>query len=145
MGKVLRINMADLSVKAEDNKDYEGFGGRGFTSMVVSKEVPPLCHPLGASNKVVISPGLLCGTSAANSGRLSIGAKSPLTGGIKESNVGGSAAQKLARLDIAGIIVEGLPVDDKLHYLVINNEGAELVPADDYKGLKNYDLVEKLR
>jgi len=145
MGKVLRINMADLSVKAEDNKDYEGFGGRGFTSMVVSKEVPPLCHPLGASNKVVISPGLLCGTSAANSGRLSIGAKSPLTGGIKESNVGGSAAQKLARLDIAGIIVEGLPADDKLHYLVINNEGAELVPADEYKGLKNYDLVEKLR
>ncbi len=145
MGKILRINVSDLSVNMDDNKDYEGLGGRGFTSTVISREVPPLCHPLGAANKLVISPGLLCGTSAANSGRLSIGAKSPLTGGIKESNVGGTAAQKLARLDIAGIVVEGAPSDDKLHYLVIDSEGAKLEPADEFKGLKNYELVEKLR
>ncbi|MFO8058563.1 MAG: aldehyde ferredoxin oxidoreductase C-terminal domain-containing protein [bacterium] len=145
MGKILRINMSDLSVHEEDNKDYEGYGGRGFTSMVVSREVPPLCHALGASNKLVISPGLLSGTSAANSGRLSIGGKSPLTGGIKESNVGGTAAQKLARLGVSGIIVEGMPEGDKPHYLVIDKEGARLAAADNLKGLKNYELVEKLR
>ena len=70
---------------------------------------PALCHPLGAENKLVIAPGLLSGTAAAMSGRLSVGCKSPLTGGIKEANAGGQAAQVLARLGYAAIILEGKP------------------------------------
>jgi aldehyde:ferredoxin oxidoreductase len=75
-----------------------GLGGRGLTSTVVAAEVEPTCHPLGAGNKLVIAPGLLSGTQAANSGRLSCGAKSPLTGTIKEANSGGTSAQMLAKL-----------------------------------------------
>ena len=77
--------------------------------------MPPLCHPLGADNKLVIAPGLLSGTAAAMSGRLSVGCKSPLTGGIKEANAGGQAAQVLARLGYAAIVLEGKPkADDPL-------------------------------
>ncbi len=142
---IYRVNMTEGKVSKEEIPEaYAGLGGRGLTSVVVNAEVPPTCHPLDANNKLVIAPGTLTGTAAANSGRLSIGAKSPLTGGIKESNVGGTSAQKLARLGIAGIVVEGQPEKDKLYTLHINAEGVELGSADDLKGLGNYDTVAKL-
>jgi aldehyde:ferredoxin oxidoreductase len=146
MDRIFRVNMSSLKVSEEKvSGEYHGLGGRGLTSMVVSKEVPPLCNPIGQHNRLVITPGLLTGTTAANSGRLSIGAKSPLTGGIKESNVGGTAATKLARLGIAAIIVEGRPEKGKLYGLAVNKDGAKLFPADDLKGLGNYELVERLQ
>ncbi len=88
--KIYRVNMSDLTSTIEDVPDaWAGMGGRGLTSTIVAEEVPPTCHPLGKHNKIVFAPGLLAGTVAANSGRLNVGAKSPLTGGIKESNAGG--------------------------------------------------------
>jgi aldehyde:ferredoxin oxidoreductase len=123
---------------------YAGLGGRGLTSTIVAAEVPPTCHPLDENNKLVLAPGLLTGTAAVNSGRLSVGAKSPLTGGIKESNVGGTSAQKLARLGIAAIVVEGKPENGKLFTLKLDSDGGELSPADELKGLGNYDTVTKL-
>ena len=104
--KIFRINMSDLTTSIEDvPEEWAGHGGRGLTSTIVAAEVKPTCHPLGPNNKLVIAPGLLSGTIAANSGRLSIGAKSPLTGTIKESNAGGTAAQILARAGCKAIII----------------------------------------
>ena len=71
MDKILRINVgAEGGPKATVTPlgEYEGMGGRGMTSMVVSKEVPPDCHPLGPENKLVIAPGLLTGSAASTSG-----------------------------------------------------------------------------
>ncbi|MGD9073466.1 MAG: aldehyde ferredoxin oxidoreductase N-terminal domain-containing protein, partial [Desulfobacterales bacterium] len=98
MDKILRIDMGaedGPKFRTEPLGGYAGLGGRAMTSAIVAKEVPPLCHPLGADNKLVIAPGLLSGTTAAMSGRISVGCKSPLTGGIKEANAGGQAAQVL--------------------------------------------------
>jgi aldehyde:ferredoxin oxidoreductase len=92
MDKILRINMgAEGGPKFSEEPlgEYAGLGGRIMTSTVVAKEVDPLCHPLSAENKLVIAPGLLSGTTAVMSGRISVGCKSPLTGTIKESNAGG--------------------------------------------------------
>ncbi|MBI4832238.1 MAG: hypothetical protein HY801_11960 [Candidatus Lindowbacteria bacterium] len=87
MKKLLRVNMADLTARFEEvPAEYAALGGRALTSTVISREVPPACDPIGRHNKLVIAPGLLAGTGAPCSERLSIGAKSPLTGGIKESN-----------------------------------------------------------
>ena len=99
MDKILRIDMgAEGGPKATEVPlgAYAGMGGRALTSGIVAKEVPPLCHPLGEDNKLVIAPGMLSGSIAAMSGRISVGCKSPLTGGIKEANAGGQAAQVLA-------------------------------------------------
>lgn len=146
MRKLIRIDMSKGTVRVEDlGGDYARLGGRALTSTIVTREVPPTCHPLGASNKLVIAPGLLSGTNCANSGRLSVGGKSPLTGGIKESNVGGNVAVKLGRMGIAGIVLENLPPAGRLFYLFINKDGAKLLGADEYKGLKNYDLDERLQ
>ncbi len=145
MNIIYRINMSDGNVtKEEVSDDYAGLGGRALTSAIVSREVIPTCHALDKHNKLVLAPGLLSGTPAACSGRLSVGAKSPLTGGIKESNVGGTASQKLARLGIAAIVVEGKPANGKLRALKVNKDGVKLVDADGLKGLGNYDTVEKL-
>ena len=148
MDKILRINMgSEGGPKATETPvgDYAGLGGRALTSALVSKEVPPLCHPLGADNKLVIAPGLLSGTTAAMSGRLSVGCKSPLTGGIKEANAGGQASQVLARLGYAAIVLEGKPEDDTLYKVFINKDGVKITPDSSLKMLGNYDLVEKIK
>jgi aldehyde:ferredoxin oxidoreductase len=146
MRKLIRVDMGKGKVSTESlDGEYGRLGGRALTSTVVSREVPPLCHPLGPQNKVVVAAGLLAGTTCANSGRLSIGGKSPLTGGIKESNVGGNAANKLGRLGIAGIVVENQAPPGRLSYLLVTKDGAQLLPADAYKRLKNYDLAARLQ
>src|SRR5512139_4317011 len=132
MDQVLRIDMSAKGgpqVKVEGLGEYAGLGGRALTSTVICKEVPPLCHPLGAENKLVIAPGLLSGTAAVMSGRLSVGCKSPLTGGIKESNAGGQAAAALAKLGHAAIVLEGKPADDVVYKIVISSAGV-IVSAD---------------
>jgi len=145
MDMLYRIDMTNLTVRSEKiGEPYAGLGGRALTSTIVATEVPPLCHPLSASNKLVFAPGLLSGTTAPCSGRLSVGGKSPLTGGIKESNAGGTAAQLLGRLGIAAVVLEGRPGDDQLYTLILSSDGGKLVPADDLKGLGNYDAVAKL-
>jgi aldehyde:ferredoxin oxidoreductase len=148
MDKVLRINMgADGGPAAvsEPVGAYAGLGGRCLTSTIVSKEVPPLCHALGEDNKLVIAPGLLSGTTAVMSGRMSVGCKSPLTGTIKESNAGGQPAQVLARLGYAAVILEGKPKDDALYKIFINKDGVRITPDNSLKRLGNYDLVEKMK
>jgi len=116
-----------------------------MTSLIVSKEVPPLCHPLGARNKLVIAPGLLSGTSASMSGRISIGCKSPLTSGIKESNSGGQPAQTLARLGYAAIIMEGKPEGNDLYKIIINKDKVKIDIDNSLKMLGNYDVVDKMK
>ncbi len=148
MDKIIRIDVgAAGGAKAVVTAlgDYEGMGGRGMTSMIVSTEVPADCHPLGPENKLVIAPGLLSGSAASTSGRMSFGCKSPLTGGIKESNSGGQAAQVLARLGYAAIVIEGEAPKDTLCKVFINADGVKISDASDFKGLKNYDLAEKIK
>jgi aldehyde:ferredoxin oxidoreductase len=145
MFKIVRVNMSDLSVKTEDiSEAYQGLGGRGLTSAVVAREVEPTCSPIGPTNKLIFAPGLLGGTNCANSGRISVGGKSPLTGTIKEANSGGQAGQYLSRLGVAAIIVEGMPQEGKLYKLFVGKDRFELTPADDLKGLRNYDTVDRL-
>jgi len=148
MDKILRINMgADGGPKATavDLGSYAGFGGRGLTSAIVSKEVPPLCHPLGEDNKLVIAPGLLSGSNAVQSGRISVGCKSPLTGGIKEANSGGQPSQILAKLGYAAIVLEGKPPEDKLYKILINKDGVTITPDNKLKMLGNYKLIDKMK
>lgn len=144
---ILRINMSAETpdVKVEPLGDYEGLGGRALTSAIVSREVDPLCHPLGADNKLVIAPGLLGGTAAAMSGRISVGCKSPLTGGIKEANSGGQAGHVLGRLGYAAIVLEGKSKSDDVYKIYINKDGVKIEKDNSLKMLPNYDLIEKIK
>ncbi len=144
--KLIRIDMTTQAIVEEDvPKEYHGLGGRGLTSVMINTEVSPTCDPLGSENKLIFAPGVLSGTKLVNSGRLSIGAKSPLTSGIKESNVGGTAAAALGRLGITAVVVEGQAPKGELYLLKIDETGtASLVSAQDKKGARTYDLVEHI-
>ncbi|MEJ2148548.1 MAG: aldehyde ferredoxin oxidoreductase C-terminal domain-containing protein [Chloroflexota bacterium] len=135
--KILRINMSTLEAVYEDVPEkWARWAGRGLTSAIVADEVEPTCHPLGPQNKLVIAPGWVTGTPAApSSGRTSFGGKSPLTGGIKESNAGGLSGQKIAKLGLAAIILEGMPADPgKWYKLIITKDGVEFQDASDVEG-----------
>lgn len=144
MKKILKVNMNTLQYRLENIlAPYANLGGRGLTSKIISEEIPPKADPLGAENKLIFAAGILAGTPFPNSGRLSIGAKSPLTNGIKEANSGGAAAQKLARLGIQALVVEGCAKE--LTSLKIDKNGVTFFPASHLKGLGNYKLIEELK
>lgn len=148
MREILRVDMSTLSVSREPLPEkWARYGGRALTSAIVFTEVPADADPLGADNKLVIAPGLLGGTSAPNGGRLSIGGKSPLTGGLKEANAGGQAAHALGKLEIAAVVVEGMPADPGARYmLVIEADGtAALERVDAWAGMGNYDLADAIK
>jgi aldehyde:ferredoxin oxidoreductase len=143
--KIYRVNMATLTVSSEDVPEkWKMLGGRGLTSTIVAQEVKPTCHPLGKYNKLVFAPGLLTGTACANSGRLSAGAKSPLTGTIKESNAGGTAAQYLVRLGIKALIIEGLPEKETYYHLHVDKSGVTIREEKELVGKWNYELMKLL-
>ena len=149
---ILRINMTDLTYRVEDVPEaYKHLGGRGMTSSIVADEVPPLCHPLGPNNKLVFSPGMLTGTAAPTSSRVSAGAKSPLTGGIKESNAGTSWARDLAAMQVKAMVVEGQP-KAKGKFWGVNlawdaaagKPKVEFFDATEYAGKSLYEVFPKV-
>ena len=144
--KFIRVNMNDKTAATEEVPEaYMGLGGRGLTSIMINGEVPPKCDPLGPENKLIFAPGLLSGTNLVNTSRLSVGAKSPLTGTIKESNAGGTVAAALGRLGISAIIVEGQVTESDLNILRIDENGEpRFDTAEAYRGMRTYALVEKL-
>ena len=108
--RIVRVNARDGRIEPSPvPTDMERWGGRQLIAHVMKAEVPPTCAPLGRRNRLIFAPGWLAGTAVPTSGRLSIGGKSPLTGGIKEANVGGEPGQKLARIGIRALIVEDAP------------------------------------
>ena len=145
MDKIFRVNMSTLSTTVEDVPTrWAGLGGRALTSTIVAEEVIPTCHPLGENNKLVFAPGLLSGTAAANSGRMSCGAKSPLTGTIKESNSGGTSAQMFGRMGIKALIIEGLPKGDDWFSLHVTKDGVTIAKANELAGKGNFTVIEAL-
>lgn len=144
--KILRINTRTKEFRFEEMGAYEGLGGRALTSRLVATEVPASCHPLSAANKLVFAGGILACTNAANSGRTSVGAKSPLTGGIKESNAGGQFAHKLPKLDLMAIVLEDKPeAGAGFVNLIIKKDSVEFLPAGDILGKGNYAAHEAIK
>ncbi len=144
--KILRVDIKNEKVTFENLKEeWKCIGGSAFIAKIMNQEVPPATDPLGPENHFIVAVGPLAGTGAPQLGRISVGAKSPLTLGIKEANSGGPAAQVLDRLGIRAIIVRGTPHDHRLYCLFVSKDKSTLIPADEYRHMKNYELVSKLR
>jgi aldehyde:ferredoxin oxidoreductase len=144
--KLLRINMESGKTELEGlREEWLPIGGSALLARIINREVPPTADPLGPENVFLVAVGPLAGTGAPQLGRISVGAKSPLTLGIKEANAGGPAGQFLDRLGIRAIMVHGAPPEGRLFVLSISGDGAALIPAEEYRGLKNYELAASLR
>ena len=145
---ILRLNMAARSFRLEDSPEqYRTLGGRGLTSTIIHDEVAPLCHPLGPNNKLVFAPGIVTGTKASTSARVSVGGKSPLTGTIKESNAGSGWSPDLASMRIKALVIEDQPKTTDTYWMAhmswdssAGRPKVEFHPADEYVG-KNLNEV----
>jgi aldehyde:ferredoxin oxidoreductase len=124
---------------------YEHLGGRALIAKLLLEEVPPTCDALGPHNKLIFAPGLLGGAGVTTAGRLSVGSKSPLTGGIKETNAGGTAGDRLGRLDVKAIVVEEQSEKGALYLLHISGDTAELLQSDNLRGLGTYATSNRLQ
>ncbi len=149
MFAMLRINTATGATKTESfaTKEYL-LGGRTLSSRLVGSEVPATCDPLGRHNKLFFCTGALAGTTVSSSNRLSIGGKSPLTGGIKESNAGGIVGIRMARHGLRCIALEDAPKSDAgWKIIVIGKEKTELIDGTFLAGKGVYEksalLVEQ--
>ncbi len=133
--RLIRVDMTRQTVNVEPYPDaWQLLGGRALSAQILADECDPGCEPLGPGNVLVLAPGVLSGTSAPTSGRLSVGGKSPLTGGIKEANVGGNAGQHLMKLGYRAIVVTGQPADpDRRFALEVSENEVRVVAADEHK------------
>ena len=145
MPAIIRINLETGSVsRREQEKDDLLLGGRRLTGSIIAAEVPPECEPLSGRNKLVLACGPLAGTLVSSANRLSIGAKSPLTGGIKESNAGGMTDYLMGRLGIRAVVLEGRPGAPHWTLIRISADGVELLPGDPYVGLGLFEKARQL-
>ena len=144
--RMIRVDMTNQTASVEDFPDeWKLLGGRALSAKILLAECDPTCDALGPDNVLVIAPGTMAGTSAPTSGRISIGGKSPLTGGIKEANAGGNPGQDLMKLGYRCMIVKGKPADgDKRYAVDVTADGATVKEANDTKGMWNYALIDHL-
>lgn len=142
---IVRINLSNRTSSFHSiPAKWEKLGGRGLTAKILLDEVNPNCDPLGADNKLIFAPGLLVGHMLSSCDRLSIGAKSPLTGGVKESNAGGTTGLLMAYLGIKGLILEGLPARSDWQVIHISKKGIRFDSGNDLAGMGVYATTEKL-
>lgn len=143
--EVWRIDTAERNVNREVvPSGWERLGGRALIARVLLDEVNPLCDPLGRNNKLILAPGLLVGHMLSSCDRISFGGKSPLTGGVKESNAGGTTGLKLVYLGIKTLLLENSPQDDRWWVIYLDKDGAKFETAQDLLGMGVYATAEKL-
>ena len=133
------------SVRTDLDESALWIGGRALADSILFQEVPPACHPLGTRNLLVFAPGLFAGTPMPTASRMSVAGKSPLTGGIKESNVGGMAGMILAQLGIGGVVIRGISSGGHPKLLHLGKRSVELMEVPELHRLGNYQTVESLK
>ncbi len=143
MTKILYL---DLSTGKTNQKDLTDpmVGGRLLTGQLVTELVDPRTDPLGPGNALIFAAGPLAGKRTSTGGRLSIGGKSPLTGGIKEANAGGMAGDSLAVLEYRALAVTGVNPTSNPVLVILDENGLQVVAAAKYWGLNNEALVASL-
>ena len=129
-GSIMRVNLSQRSISVErpEEEFYRTYyGGWGFVAYYLLKELERGIDPLGPENKLIIALGPVTGMPLGGSGRNAIGAKSPLTGGFGEADVGGFFGAELKHAGFDGIIVEGRA--ESPVYLWVHNGEAEIRDA----------------
>ncbi|MEW6401690.1 MAG: aldehyde ferredoxin oxidoreductase C-terminal domain-containing protein [Chloroflexota bacterium] len=143
--QIWRVNVREQTLKLEPvPESWQRLGGRGLIARIMVDEVDAKCDPLGAGNKLIFAPGLLVGHMLSSTDRISVGGKSPLTGGIKEANAGGRTGLHMTHMGIHVLIIEDKPEDDDFWVLHLSLNGAKWKKADDLAGLGIYETAPRL-
>lgn len=143
---IIRVNTRTGAIfKQEAFQEEMRWGGRLLISKILLREVPPTCDPLGRFNKFIVAPGLLGDTLVTTTGKFSVGGKSPLTHGVKESDVGGEAGKKIARLGIKALVLEDIPEKTGTKVLTVTANQLTLSDVPELKGKRVSETIQILR
>jgi aldehyde:ferredoxin oxidoreductase len=145
-GKILRVDLSSGKLVTEEppeNFYRQYFGGEGFISYFLLKELPKGVEPLSPANKLIFAAGPLTGVPAGGCGRHSVGGKSPLTGGYGEADSGGYWGAELKMAGFDAIIVEGKA--EKPVYLFIRDGEAQIKDARHLWGMKALECQNAIR
>ncbi len=143
---IIRVNTRNGNiVKEEASPEEMRWGGRLLVSKFLLREIPPTCDPLGRFNRFIIAPGLLGDTNVTAASKFSIGAKSPLTYGVKECNVGGEAGKKIANLGIKAIVLEDAPREHSAKILTVKADQVTLSESPELEGKQVTETFQFLR
>lgn len=146
MRNILRVNTRTGEIRtAACSGDELRWGGRALIAHLLLREVRPGCDPLGRENKLIVASGLLGDSPVTTAGRCSLGGKSPLTGGVKEANVGGEPGKKMARLGLRAVVLEDAPEAPEPRVLLIARDRFALVSAPELQGARVAETFDLLR
>jgi aldehyde:ferredoxin oxidoreductase len=144
MRKYLDIDLGSRSVtEKEMSGDEVVNAGRYFIAKTLVECGAATVDPLSGDNPLIFSAGPFAGTNFSNANRTSVGCKSPLTGGIKEANAGGTFGVALGQLHIGGLTLHGAAQEWTLIYLK-KDGSVSFESAGEYLGMGNFDLAAKL-
>ncbi|NWG11575.1 aldehyde ferredoxin oxidoreductase family protein [Candidatus Bathyarchaeota archaeon] len=145
-GKFLRVNLSKEKAVATE---YEAkiarrfLGGRGFAAKILWDELKPRIDPLSPENKLVFAAGPLTAFALPSSGKLVVAAKSPLTGGYGDGNIGTHVAVQMRKAGYDAVILEGKA--KKPTVVLIQDRIVEFLDAKDLWGLNSFETEKKLR
>jgi aldehyde:ferredoxin oxidoreductase len=145
-GKFLRVNLSKekaIATEFEAKIARRFLGGRGFAAKILWDELEPRVDPLSPGNKLVFATGPLTAFALPSSGKLVVAAKSPLTGGYGDGNMGTQAAVQLRKAGYDAVILEGAA--SKPVVLLIQDRFAEFLDAKDLWGLSSFETEKKLK
>jgi aldehyde:ferredoxin oxidoreductase len=134
-GKILSVDLTEGHCSEEQIAEdiyYDYLTGTGLAARLLFDRIPAGADPLGPDNILALMSGLLTGTGSLFTGRWMAAGRSPLTGTWGEANCGGNFSPAIKQCGFDGILISGIakhPV-----YLHIDNNGAEILPADDLWG-----------
>ncbi len=145
-GRLLRVDLSSgrYWIQDIDPSILVSFvGGRGLAVKLLWDELQPGVDPLSPLNKLVIAAGPLTGYPGPNTGKLVIAAKSPLTGGYGDGNIGSWASVHLRKAGFDAMVIEG--ASPRPVYLYVEDDKVSLMPADDLWGLDTFETEDRLR
>ncbi len=139
-GRFLRVNLSNQSFKTESFSEEfarKFIGGRGFAAKILYDELKPGIDPLGPDNKFIVALGPIAGIPAPNTGKTVVAAKSPMTGGYGDGNLGSRIAEHLRKAGYDALIVEGKA--DRPTMLYVEDDKVEFISASEVWGKGTYE------
>jgi len=139
-GQILRVNLTTKTFRVETFTEefaHKWIGGRGFAAKILYDELKPGIDPLGPDNKFIVAVGPIAGIPAPNTGKAVVAAKSPMTGGYGDGNLGTRITEHLRKCGYDALIVEGRA--DRPTLLYLENDKVEFVPAGEVWGKGTYE------
>jgi aldehyde:ferredoxin oxidoreductase len=118
-------------------------GGRALVAYLLLRDLAKGADPLGPDNLLIFAPGILQGTSLPGTGRHGVGAKSPLTGAIGSSEVGGWWGHEFKRTGFDALVIRGRAAQPV--YLSIKDTQVEIRPAEHIWGKETAEAEHMIR